>query len=77
MKIADLRKWGDKIGRANMAESVQEAISEYDGSYKGAMELCGKLSVIAKASTFDDYWHEQVGRGEIKQKSKIEMELKK
>ena len=76
MKIAQLRSYGDKVGREGMALDAQKAISEYDGSYKGVMELCGKLSLIAKAATCDDYWHEQVKRGERKQEFEIEKEMR-
>ncbi len=71
MKIKDLRVYGNKVGRKGLALAAQDAIADYDGSYKGAMELCGKLSVLAKAATFDDYWHEQVDRGVYRQEEKI------
>ncbi|QDP48191.1 MAG: hypothetical protein Unbinned6437contig1000_45 [Prokaryotic dsDNA virus sp.] len=77
MKIAELRKYGDKVGREGMALEAQKAVNEYDGSYKGVMELCGKLSLLAKAATFDDYWHEQVKRGERNQEFEIEKALRK
>ena len=72
MKIAQLRSYGDKVGREGMALEAQKAINDYDGSYKGVMELCGKLSLIAQAATCDDYWYEQVKRGERKQEFEIE-----
>ena len=64
MKAQQLTKVARKIGREGVSLLAQQFIQEYDGSYKGAMQLAGKLSVIAKMSTFDDYWHEQVNRGE-------------
>jgi hypothetical protein len=67
MRIAELRKAGDILYRDGMAEMAMKEISNFDGSYKGAMELCGKLSVIAKMATCDDYWSEQVNRGQYKQ----------
>lgn len=76
IKIAELRKWGDKVGREGMSLEAQKAISDYDGSYKGVMELCGKLSLIAKAATCDEYWEEQVNRGARKQEFEIEMDLR-
>ena len=63
MKITELRSIGDKLGREGMSILAQGCINEYDGSYKGVMELCGKLSVIAKMATCDEYWNEQVNRG--------------
>jgi hypothetical protein len=69
-KIKKLRELGSDLGRQGVTEEVQKCISEYDGSYKGAMELCGKLFVMAEMSTFDDYWQEQVQRGVYKQTSR-------
>ena len=61
--IKELRVVGDKIGRVGMARMAQEFVDTYDGSYKGVMELCGKLSIVAKMATCDSYWDEQVHRG--------------
>lgn len=72
--IAELRLVGDKIGREGMAMMAQEFIGRYDGSYKGAMELCGKLSVLAKMATCDDYWYEQVERGIGRAEFRVEQE---
>jgi len=77
MKIAELRKYGALVNRKGMSEAVIKEINNFDGSYKGAMELCGKLSLIAKAATCDDYWLEQVQRGENKMKFVIQQELDK
>ncbi len=76
-KIAELRRYGCKVGRQGMALEAQKAVNDYDGSYKGVMELCGKLSLLAKAATCDEYWDEQVQRGERKQEFEIEKELNK
>ena len=72
--IAELRLVGEKIGREGMSLMAQEFITEYDGSYKSVMELCGKLSVLAKMSTCDDYWAEQVHRGIEKAEFRVEKE---
>lgn len=77
MNIKDLRDYGSKVGREGLALAAQEAVSNCDGSYKGVMELCGKLSILAKSATFDDYWHEQVDRGVYRQEAKIEGEMSK
>ncbi len=61
-----LSEVGRKIGREGMSKLAIEHIDECDGSYKAVMELCGKLSVIAKMSTCDEYWLEQVNRGRHK-----------
>ena len=57
------------VGRSGLAEETVKAIDKFDGTYKGAMELAGKLSIIANASTFDQYWMEQVQRGINKMES--------
>jgi len=77
MKIADLRKVGCAINRKGMSEMAINEINKFDGSYKGAMELCGKLSVIAKMATCDDYWSEQVHRGVKRQEFEAEKVLSK
>lgn len=66
MKINELREIGFKLGREGLSKAAIELIEKFDGSYKGAIELCGQLSVIAKACSFDTYWHEQAKRGELK-----------
>lgn len=66
MKIAKLREYGSELGREGMAKLAQEFLSQYDGSYKGVMELCGKLAQVGKMATCDEYWNEQVVRGEHK-----------
>lgn len=77
MKIEDLRKIGENIGREGMSHMAIDCIADCDGSYKNAMELAGKLSVIAKMATCDDYWHEQVLRGEHKMNDICEVKLDK
>ena len=72
--IAELRLVGEKIGRQGMSEMAQEFIKDYDGSYKGVMELCGKMSLIAKMATCDTYWCEQVERGIQNAEFRIEKE---
>jgi len=66
-KIAKLRKLANHIGRKGVSEEAVKAVNDFDGSYKGVMELAGKLAVIADMSTFDEYWEEQVNRGIQKQ----------
>jgi hypothetical protein len=71
--IKEFRLAGQICGRVGMAEMAKGFISECDGSYKGIMELCGRLSVVAKMATCDDYWNEQVSRGIEKAEFKIEL----
>ena len=77
MKISYLRKYGEKLGREGLSLEAQKAISEYDGSYKGVMALCGRLSLLAKAATYDEYWEEQVDKGTRHQELEIEKALVK
>jgi hypothetical protein len=63
MKISELRIIGHTMGREQIAIHVIDLINNFDGSYKGAIELCGQLSVIAKVCSFDEYWNEQALRG--------------
>ena len=58
-----LRKEGERLGRIGMSEYVKKAVSDFDGSYKGAMKLAGKLKAITRAAKSDCYWDEMVGRG--------------
>ena len=62
-KIAKLRKLANHLGREGVSIEAVNAVKDFDGSYKGVMELAGKLAVIADMSTFDEYWEEQVNRG--------------
>ena len=73
-KIDRLRKVASKsnVGREGLSKEAIKAIGECDGSYKSVMELVGKLVVIADASTFDDYWHEQVQKGISKMEFRFE-----
>lgn len=72
MKIKELRKIGEEMGRESISVFVIDLIQNFDGSYKGAIELCGQLSVMAKVCSFDDYWNEQVARGAYKAESSLE-----
>ena len=71
MKIKDLREIGEKLGREGLSIAAIDLINNFDGSYKGAIQLCGQLSVLAKACTFDDYWSEQVDRGIYKAENSL------
>ena len=37
-----MKKWGKSVGRDGMSEAAIKAVADFDGSYKGAMELAGK-----------------------------------
>jgi hypothetical protein len=72
--IAELRRTGSKLGREGMSLLAQEFLADYDGSYKGIIELAGKLSLIVKMTTCDEYWNEQAERGIHKAEIRIEAE---
>jgi hypothetical protein len=59
----ELRDAGGVLGRTNLSQRVIDLIAEYDGSYKGAMTLAGKLKAIGQAAKFDGYWTEKVDEG--------------
>jgi hypothetical protein len=63
MKIKTIRKAGCELGREGMSLLALEYVEKFDGSYKGAMRLCGQLSVIAKMATCDQYWDEKTSDG--------------
>lgn len=62
-----LVKAGDRLGRKGLSEAVIAAVSEFDGSYKQAMNLAGRLQAIAQAAKADNYWREKVEDGFQKQ----------
>ena len=58
-----LRAQGARLGRAGLSQRVIRLVAEFDGSYKGAMDLAGRLQAIAHAASFDSYWSEKVNHG--------------
>lgn len=64
MSAAQLKAWGKRVGRAGMSQAVLDEIENFDGSYKEAMRLAGRLSQIAVAARCDEYWNEQVHHGQ-------------
>lgn len=58
-----LRARGEQLGREGMSRRVIDAVAEFDGSYKGAMRLAGRLKAVCQMAASDDYWREQVARG--------------
>jgi hypothetical protein len=76
VKIATLRKAGNKLGREGMSLLALEYAGKCDGSYKGVMRLCGQLSVIAKMATCDQYWDEKTSDGIRDAQFKAEITLK-
>ena len=52
-KIETLRELANDIGRDGVAKEALKAVEDFDGTYKGAMELAGKLTVIADMDAAD------------------------
>lgn len=63
-----LKRHGRVLGREGLSKSVIAAVEEFDGSYKGAMVLAGRLKAVSQAASFDGYWSEKVGDGFQKQR---------
>lgn len=62
----ELRYEGKRLGREGLALLALEMVEEFikkDNSYKGVIQLAGKLKVICQASKYDSYWDEQVWKG--------------
>jgi hypothetical protein len=64
----ELRATGAGLGREGMSLRVISAVSEFDGSYKGAMQLAGRLKAISQMANADEYWREQVDKGYQKER---------
>lgn len=59
----DLKAEGARLGREGMSLRVLAAVKEFDGSYKGAMVLAGRLKAISQMAAADGYWREKVEDG--------------
>lgn len=55
-EFKEMRKWGAQVGREGMSKEAIAAVNEFDGSYKGAMILAGRMKAIAQAAGCDEYW---------------------
>lgn len=62
----DAKQAEKSLGRSGLSEAAIKAVSDFDGSYKGAMVLAGKMKAIAQAAKFDSYWNEKVEDGYMK-----------
>ncbi len=59
----EMKKVGAILGREGLSKAVIEAVASFDGSYKGAMVLAGRLKAVAQAAKADGYWSEKVEDG--------------
>lgn len=64
----ELKAVGTTLGREGMSERVIKLVADFDGSYKGAMMLAGRLKAIAQAAKADGYWTEKVDDGYHKER---------
>lgn len=64
--VRKLRKEGERLGREGLSKHIIDLCAEFMSAptHKGAMQLAGRMRVIATAAGYDDYWREQVGKGE-------------
>lgn len=66
LKVAkELRKQGERLGRAGLSERVFTLVDEFNKyrTYKNAIVLAGKLKAIAQAAKADGYWDEKCTMG--------------
>jgi len=62
-ETAILKREGERLGRAGLAERAIALVKAFDGSYKGAIILAGRMRAIATACKYDDYWQEKADEG--------------
>ncbi len=58
-----LKRVGEKLRREGLSSRVVDLVAGFDGSYKGAMILAGRLKAIGQAAKYDGYWTEKVDEG--------------
>lgn len=61
MTPKQLRMVGERIGRKGLAERAKEimTVALQNGSYVELIKAAGRLSILAEACDYDDYWHEK------------------
>lgn len=69
-----MQAWGKLVGREGMSKEAIAAVADFDGTYKGAMILAGRMKAIAQAAGCDDYWSEKVNKGYHQQLFKAQRE---
>ena len=73
MKISEKRKVGEKLGREGLAQAIMAlALQIASGTYKDAVAGAGKMSVLAEACTYEEYWEEKMLSGKYSQESCFE-----
>lgn len=72
MKLPEIKKAGKILGRQGISERVIALVNRFDGSYKGAVELIGRLAVLEKACRFDVYWDEKAFLGSVKEEGYLQ-----
>lgn len=72
MRLHDIKKAGKILGRQGISERVISLVNRFDGSYKGAVDLIGRLSVLEQACRFDVYWEEKAFLGSVKEEGYLQ-----
>lgn len=67
----ELKAAGAKLGRKGLSERAIALVAEFDGSYKGAMTLAGRLKAVSQAAKADDYWTEKIDDGFHKERAAL------
>ena len=64
MKIKDKRLAGSMLGRAAISQRIILIAEEITkGSYKDALELGARISVMIEVASYEDYWREKSKNG--------------
>jgi hypothetical protein len=72
VRLHDIKKAGKILGRQGISERVISLVNRFDGSYKGAVDLIGRLSVLEQACRFDVYWEEKAFLGSVKEEGYLQ-----
>lgn len=76
MKIKQKRKAGSMLGRAAIAQRIQNLANDIlNGSYKNAIEKAGSIAVLTQALTYDEYWSEKSLNGIINEEFNLQLIL--
>lgn len=70
-----LKASGSQLGREGLSKRVLAIVADFDGSYKGAMVLAGRMKAIAQAAKSDGYWSEKVDDGFHKERVELTTRL--
>jgi len=60
---AKIRAAGERLGREGISKRAIELVNDFDGSYKGAVILAGRMRVLSIAAEHEEYWREKTHKG--------------